>query len=52
MSFANGRDPQGEDVGMPEQCGAIVEVVWPRKTIDAQSGDFAIKQGLNQSMQI
>jgi len=36
LSFANGRDPYLATTDNPE-CGAIVEVVWPRAKIDAHS---------------
>jgi len=51
LSFANGSDPYQSLTGEKERRGAIVEVVWPRRKIDAQIGDNAIPVGLNQPIQ-
>ena len=34
VSFANGSDPATPAIDRPEKCGAIVEVVWPRQSIE------------------
>ncbi|WP_223421885.1 sensor histidine kinase RegB [Tateyamaria pelophila] len=41
LTFSNGGDPYGAE-SVTVHVGAIVEVVWPRKKIDARSGDNAI----------
>ncbi|WP_136636798.1 sensor histidine kinase RegB [Pseudooceanicola onchidii] len=48
LSFANGSD--GVDrAGQPtEATGAIVEVVWPRRRVDARSGDTPVPSGENK----
>lgn len=35
LSFANAVDPHGAASERPERCGAIVEVIWPRASIEA-----------------
>lgn len=52
LSFANGSDPHRPHKGKSERRGAIVEVVWPRGKIDAQSGENAIPIGQNQPIEI
>ena len=52
LSFANGTDTPDSDAQHPSRRGAIVEVVWPRKTIDAQEGENAIPAGENQPITI
>jgi two-component system sensor histidine kinase RegB len=44
LRFANGVDETGS---LGKQVGAIVEVRWPRNSIDAHKGDNAIPTGLN-----
>ncbi|MEH6738704.1 MAG: ActS/PrrB/RegB family redox-sensitive histidine kinase [Sulfitobacter sp.] len=44
LRFANGIDEAGP---LGKQVGAVVEVRWPRKSIDAQDGNNAISTGLN-----
>ncbi|WP_425039994.1 sensor histidine kinase RegB [Primorskyibacter sp. S187A] len=34
LSFANGSDPYDNAHSRPEKCGAIVEVIWPRASIE------------------
>lgn len=51
LTFANGTDPYQSLSSLPEQCGAIVEVVWDRSLIDAQMGENAIPTGLNQPIE-
>ncbi|MBD0864283.1 MAG: ActS/PrrB/RegB family redox-sensitive histidine kinase [Rhodobacteraceae bacterium] len=47
IRFANGSDPYQTITMREPQCGAIVEVNWPRSKIDAQSGENAIPFGTN-----
>lgn len=48
LSFANGTDPYLRDGDIREECGAIVDLVWPRQTIDADSEANLIPSGANQ----
>ncbi|MEP4196253.1 MAG: ActS/PrrB/RegB family redox-sensitive histidine kinase [Aliishimia sp.] len=48
MTFANGREQGDSDHPRRAEVGAIVEVVWPRHMIDAQSAKNAIPAGENQ----
>lgn len=48
LTFANGQEMEGLTQSEVPAVGAIVEVVWPRSMIDAQSGDNMIPQGENQ----
>lgn len=48
LSFANGGDPFLGVDDQPEKCGAIVEVTWPRRKIDARTGDTPVPLGSNQ----
>ncbi|KIC38460.1 histidine kinase [Ruegeria sp. ANG-R] len=52
LYFANGADPYQTLTDQPERRGAIVKVVWPRKLIDAQTGDTPVPSGANQPFQI
>ena len=52
LSFANGSDPHQRFTDQPDQSGAIVQVVWPRSKIDAQSGEFALPVGANRPIEI
>ncbi len=52
LSFANGADPYQTLTNQPDRRGAIVNVVWPRKLIDAQTGDTPVPSGANQPFQI
>ncbi|GGH29301.1 two-component system, sensor histidine kinase RegB [Cribrihabitans marinus] len=52
LSFANGADPYQKLADHPERRGAIVRVVWPRRKIDAQTGDHAVPVGLNQPFRV
>jgi two-component system sensor histidine kinase RegB len=52
LSFANGADPYQTLTDQPDRRGAIVNVVWPRKLIDAQTGDTPVPSGANQPFQI
>lgn len=52
LSFANGSDPYQTLSTQKERRGAIVEVVWPRSKIDAQSGENPVPLGSNQPIQI
>lgn len=52
LYFANGADPYQNLTNQPERRGAIVKVVWPRKLIDAQTGDTPVPSGANQPFQI
>ena len=45
LSFANGREePSAQGVGV----GAVVEVKWLRRQIDAVAGDRPVTKGANQ----
>lgn len=48
LSFANGSDPYMTAPDTAKHTGAIVEVKWPRDTIDARHGSNAIPLGENQ----
>ena len=48
LSFANGSDPYMTAPDSAKHTGAIVEVKWPRDTIDARHGSNAIPLGENQ----
>lgn len=48
LSFANGSDPYMSAPDAAKHTGAIVEVKWPRDTIDARHGSNAIPLGENQ----
>ena len=39
LSFANGADPAAPRDRRPERSGAVVEVAWPRRKIDARTGE-------------
>lgn len=52
LSFANGSDPFLAPEDTDERSGAIVQVTWPRRKIDAVSGDHAIEIGLNQPIKV
>ncbi|MFD3188924.1 sensor histidine kinase RegB [Sedimentitalea sp. HM32M-2] len=52
LSFANGSDPYYSEMQIKDRRGAIVEVVWPRRKIDALSGENAVPIGLNQPIEI
>lgn len=47
LSFANGADHFGLFGDRPERTGAIVEVVWPRRKLDARTGDTKVPLGEN-----
>ena len=48
LSFANAGDGPAGLPTRAERSGAVVEVVWPRRKIDAKSGDNRIEPGSNQ----
>ncbi|WP_299983572.1 sensor histidine kinase RegB [uncultured Ruegeria sp.] len=52
LYFANGADPYQTLTDQQECKGAIVKVIWPRKLIDAQTGDTPVPSGANQPFQI
>ncbi|CUH65028.1 Sensor histidine kinase RegB [Thalassovita gelatinovora] len=52
LSFANGRDPHRSSGVHSDRCGAIVEAVWSRWKIDAQSNENAIPSGENRPLEI
>ncbi|WP_319545821.1 sensor histidine kinase RegB [Ruegeria conchae] len=52
LYFANGADPYQTLTDQQERKGAIVKVIWPRKLIDAQTGDTPVPSGANQPFQI
>lgn len=52
LSFANGFDPFLSESELPERCGAIVQVTWPRDTISRSKSDAQQAVGENQPMQL
>ncbi|MDX1780750.1 MAG: ActS/PrrB/RegB family redox-sensitive histidine kinase [Thalassovita sp.] len=52
LSFANGRDPHMPVCPNSSKCGAIIEVVWPRRKIDAETGDTRVPMGENRPLEI
>ncbi|MEX0337948.1 MAG: sensor histidine kinase RegB [Arenibacterium sp.] len=52
LRFANGPGRQLSSDGDALQTGAIVEVRWDRKLIDAKTGDNVVPIGLNQRIQV
>lgn len=52
LTFSNGSDPYQNITSDKNRRGAIVEVVWPRAMIDAQTDDNAIPIGSNQPIQV
>ncbi|MFV0514568.1 MAG: sensor histidine kinase RegB [Jhaorihella sp.] len=52
IRFANARDPAHGVDARAEQRGAVVEVVWPRRAIDARSGDHAVPLGRNRPIEV
>jgi two-component system sensor histidine kinase RegB len=51
LTFANGHDPLAGNSN-PDEAGAIVSVVWARRTIDARSGDSPTVTGLNRPISV
>ncbi len=52
LSFANGSDPYAPSQDAHRRMGAIVEVTWPRSTIDGRVGKNAVPTGLNQPIEV
>ncbi|MCE8005538.1 sensor histidine kinase RegB [Aestuariivita sp.] len=52
LSFSNGTDPFQNITSDSNRRGAIVEVVWPRAMIDAQSGHNTVPLGSNKPIEI
>ncbi len=52
LTFANARDPAQRVTARPEQCGAVVEVLWPRARIDADATDNRVPFGHNRPIKI
>ncbi|MFP4273674.1 MAG: sensor histidine kinase RegB [Paracoccaceae bacterium] len=50
LSFANGSDPAMPRKRDDPRRGAIVEVVWPRRKIDAVHGDAPVRLGRNRPL--
>mgnify|MGYP000297511104 CR=1 FL=1 len=50
LTFSNGKDPYANVPVHGEYTGAIVEVSWPRRKIDAITGENPVKQGLNEQI--
>ncbi|WP_147109854.1 sensor histidine kinase RegB [Tateyamaria sp. syn59] len=48
LTFANGADPYGAWQPNDIHIGAIVEVTWPRETVDARQGKNAVAIGRNE----
>jgi two-component system sensor histidine kinase RegB len=51
LSFANGSDPFAPRKGNDPRRGAIVEVVWPRRKIDAVHGETPVPLGQNRPLE-
>ncbi|WP_170771287.1 sensor histidine kinase RegB [Ruegeria lacuscaerulensis] len=52
LDFANGSDPYQTYSDNPDHRGAIVRVTWPRKLLDAQTGDTPVPSGANQRIEV
>jgi len=54
LSFANGsaQSLSADNRTQSDRRGAIVEVIWPRATIDAQLGENAVPMGVNRPIEI
>lgn len=52
LTFANGSDPYQTITDRKDRRGAVVEVVWPREKLDAQSGEAPVALGQNQPFEI
>ena len=50
INFANGSDPFANETAKNSRTGAIVEVKWPRQTIDARLGNNVVPIGENQKI--
>ncbi|MDQ7071990.1 MAG: ActS/PrrB/RegB family redox-sensitive histidine kinase [Rhodobacterales bacterium] len=50
LDFANGSDDHSRDRDHFERRGAIIEIAWPRRKIDAIKGDFAVPVGENKPL--
>ncbi|MCB4379144.1 sensor histidine kinase RegB [uncultured Tateyamaria sp.] len=50
LTFTNGADPYAAREQHDNHIGAIVEVVWPRKKVDARSGENAVSMGRNEQI--
>lgn len=50
LTFSNGTDPYANVPMQGAYTGAIVEVSWPRRKIDAITGENPVKQGLNEQI--
>lgn len=51
LEFLNGRDVRISQNLTPAQQGALVVVTWPRRKIDAISGDTPVPTGENTPIQ-
>lgn len=52
ITFANGTDPFLHKQEIPERCGAIVEVIWPRSKIEQDVAKAHAPLGRNQQLKI
>jgi len=52
LSFANGPERYPDHSEFDDRTGAIVEVVWPRRAIDAITGENAIRMRENRPLEI
>ncbi len=52
LKFAKGSDPRQMKYTQPNQRGAVVEVIWPRRKIDAQLNPDAVPIGVNRPIEI
>lgn len=48
LNFANGRDPSQPQTGEEPDFGAIVEVTWPRRSVDAKLAGASVGLGQNK----
>ena len=48
LSFANGSDSFQDDSGMNERTGAVVEVIWPRSTLEITEATGGAHLGTNE----
>jgi two-component system sensor histidine kinase RegB len=52
LTFANGADPFAAGADRPDRSGALVEVVWPRATIGADSPEGSRPLGENRPIRV
>lgn len=52
LGFANGRDPASPSARRADSFGAIIEVIWERRHLDAVTGDSPAPTGVNQPISV